>query len=83
MIDTVETPQRGDVVVCRVFVEGEWFTVLKIFENRKHIVLHSYNEQHRLIVLEEGMKLEHVGVYVNHLGLGRTTMRRINREPLD
>ena len=79
IINKVEMPQSGDIIVADLLHEGEWKRVLKIVDRTGHIVLRSYNEKHTPIVLSEGMELVKIGVYVNHTGPGRQAMRRLNR----
>lgn len=82
IIDTAQEPTEFDTVVCDLFYEGEWFTVLKIYGRTGHVVLHSYNEDYAPIVLKDGMELHKVGVYVQSLGSDQATVRRLNRQRL-
>lgn len=79
IINTVEEPQTGDILVADLLFEDEWRRVLKIVDRKGHIILHSYNDEHPPIPLREGMELQKIGVYINHIGPGRQAMRQINK----
>ncbi len=79
IIDIVEEPQEGDILVADLFKYGEWHRIFKIFGREGRIVLRSYNDRYEPIVLEEGDELIKVGVYINRITEDRAEMRRLNR----
>jgi SOS-response transcriptional repressor LexA len=75
--DVTLEPVTGDIVLCRVWEGDVPYVVLKVWDDSKSWVeLRSYNEEHPPIILSKGMRCEKIGVYINHLGLGRKERRR-------
>lgn len=72
------TPMTGDIILCRLWIGDVPNVILKIWDSSKPWVeLRSYNESAPPIVLTEDMKCELLGVYLNHLGVGRRERRRL------
>ncbi len=77
IIDQSIQPLPNDIVVCEFEYEGERIGVLKIYRPEKdHVILKSYNEKHKPIILDEGNPATLRGVYINHIPLGRRSRRR-------
>ncbi len=82
IIDVVEEPQEGDILVADLYKYGEWHRIFKVFGREGRLMLRSYNDKYEPILLEEGDELVKVGVYINRITEDRAEMRRLNRERL-
>lgn len=77
VVDPTLRPEHGDTIVCELEVDGERTGVVKVYKpTGRGVVLDSYNQQHRPVLLTEEMECTVSGVVVNWIPPGRKALRK-------